>query len=159
MIIAYSIFSSVELCVIAIAVAAAFVGFLLRPPRHGPSCSYAYPLFITPSDEQDISDESELEACAEADGSVTISRHNVPLPAGAVGHATVEVAGDKVTIVEKYTRLPRGIPREPHDVAVRLKCLKPKRYHIRYETPARGLWGLITIVNTPGCEAGTKLGY
>lgn len=158
MVLAFSIFSPVELSVIAITVAAVLVGFFLKPSRHTKAWSYIYPLEIEPGDDRE-GDGTTLEIEAVDDGSLLLRRRGVHLPTGATGHVTVDIVGDKVKVVEKYSKLSAQLPGAPQQVTVRLRCLKPRRYHLRYEATSSGLWGLATVVNGERFTATAQLRY
>lgn len=140
------IFTSVEFYTIAVTVAILIVGFIFNPSRHSPAMTYLYAASIEPSAGGDA-DGRRLEIESLDDFTLLLRRRGAPLPEGASAFANVELVDDKVTVTEKLSASNPMATLACYDVTVRIDCLKATRYHLRYEVPAAGLWGVCVVVN------------
>ena len=48
-------------------------------------------------------------------------------------------------------------PLAGYDISVRIDCIKAARYHLRYEVPDSGLWGVDVILNRDRFNTTTRL--
>lgn len=153
------LFSSVEFYVIAITVAILIIGFIFKPSTRGRAHSYTYAADIMPADQCDGCHGHSVLVEAAEDGTVLLTRKGAELPDDAQGYFAIEVVGDSVSVTEKLSSSSTNGLTTTCDVAVRLSCLKPLKFHLRYEAPAAGLWGVGTIVNSVGFSSEIKLQY
>lgn len=142
-----SILTSVEFCTILIVLAAAIIGFIIKPKEKSAALTYIFSANIDPADASSDTSPDIVEIESLPDGTMIMRRHNVMLPDGASCHITADIIGDKLRITEKHTMFSTPIAESPHDVSVRIDCLKAKRYHLRYEIHDSGLWGVAQITN------------
>lgn len=154
-----SIFTSVEFCTISIVIAAAIIGYIIKPKEQSAAFTYIFSANIDPADTASDADPNNVEIESLPDGTMIMRRRNVMLPDGASCHITADIIGDKLKITEKYTMFSAPIAESPHDVSVRIDCLKAKRYHLRYEIPDSGLWGVAQITNHDNFTAALALQY
>lgn len=146
MMILLDIFTSVEFYTIAITVAILIVGFIFNPSRRSPAMTYLYSATIEPSAEADA-DGRLLEIESLDDFTLLLRRRCAVLPEGASAFANVELVDDNITVTEKLSASSSTAPLACYDVSVRIDCLKATRYHLRYEVPGAGLWGVCVVVN------------
>lgn len=142
-----SIFTSVEFYTIAVTAAILIVGFIFNPSRQSPALTYIYAATIEPAKHPEATDGSGLTIESLDDGTLLVVRRGVQLPEGSTAHVDADLIDDKLTLTEKHHPAAGDAPMAPHDISVRVDCLKAKRYHLRYEVPDSGLWGVATIVN------------
>lgn len=153
------IFTSIEFYTIAITVAILLVGFIFKPAEHAPAQTYIYAANIEQANPLDNQDEKyvEIESCDN--GTVIIRRKNVELPAESIAHITVDIVDDKLTIVEKHTKNTANSITGLYDLTMKVGCLKSRKYHLRYEIPDSGLWGLTTLTNRNNNKTTLELQY
>ena len=153
------IFSSVEFCTIAIVVAAAIIGFLIKPKEQSPAFTYIFSADIDSANPTNSESCNFVKIISLADGTMLMRRHNVMLPDGASCHITADIVGDKLRITEKHSFFSAPLAESPHDISVKIDCLKTKRYHLRYDIPDAGLWGVAQITNLDGFSTTMALQY
>ena len=151
MLLASSIFQSVEFYVIAVVVAAAIVALLGRRPSQGPARRFVYDGVTTLEGSDDREPSIEL-SCGE-DGSVTLRRHGLRgvRQDGQVA-IEIEVVGFDVRITEHIS--PGRWP-EPVDTATfNLPFMGREHYFISYTSPLSDnqeeLFCSLTLHNRPG---------
>ena len=151
-----NIFTSVEFYTIAVTVAILIVGFIFNPSRRSPAMTYIFAASVVESTD-DNADGKVLEIETLDDFTLLVRRRGSPLPEGSTAYINADIVDDKLTLTEKHTVVNHMAPLAGYDISVRIDCIKAARYHLRYEVPDSGLWGVDVIVNRDGFSTTTCL--
>lgn len=151
-----NIFTSVEFYTIAVTVAILIVGFIFNPSRRSPAMTYIFAASVVESID-DNADGKVLEIESLDDFTLLVRRRGAPLPEGSTAYINADIVDDKLTLTEKHTVVNHLAPLAGYDISVRIDCIKAARYHLRYEVPDSGLWGVDVIVNRDGFSTTTCL--
>lgn len=154
MLLASSVFQSLEFYVIAVVVAAAIVALLGRRPSMGPARRYVFDGATTLEDSA-VSQPSIELVCLD-DGSVALRRHGLRgVRQDGQVVIEVEVAGFDVRITERITL--GHWPGAVDTAEFRLPFMGRERYFISYTSPLSDsqeeLFGSLTLLNRPGNRA------
>ncbi|MGN1245462.1 MAG: hypothetical protein ACI4UN_02405 [Muribaculaceae bacterium] len=151
-----NIFTSVEFYTIAVTVAILIVGFIFNPSRRSPAMTYIYAASVDFSNDI-AADGKSIEIESLDDFTLLIRRRGAPLPEGSTAYVNADIVDDKLTLTEKHTINNPTAPLSCYDISVRIDCIKATRYHLRYEVPDSGLWGVDVIVNRDNFTTTTRL--
>lgn len=146
---------SVEFYVIAFVVAMALVTLLVGQRTRGEATTNIDTLDLTPS----LADEAGLLAITSDSGdTVAITRTGLPIFEGDTVVLVSTIIDDKWHIEEKRATKGRG-PHVIMDGTAQLTFLKPRRYHVRYDSEITGQWVTLTYTHRPGSTTHTRLKY
>ena len=151
-----NIFTSVEFYTIAVTVAILIVGFIFNPSRRSPAMTYIYAASVDFTTDAHA-DGKMLEIESLDDFTLLVRRRGAPLPEGSTAYINADIVDDKLTLTEKHTVNNPMAPLAGYDISVHIDCIKAARYHLRYEVPDSGLWGVDMIVNRDRFSTTTRL--
>lgn len=147
-----SFFTSVEFYVIATVVAAAVLGFCVKPSGKGPVRQHLLPGFL----RQGPGKQPGLDIRCREDGSVEILRTGLDgFTDASAASIAVNLSGFDVTITERLTPADCGEPR--NEALFTLDFLAPEHYHIRYDNPDTNLFCAFTLHVRPGITTRKEL--
>ena len=134
-------FTSVEFFTLAFVVAMAVVAMMIGRRDRGTPSTHIVQLATMPDD-----DESEDALCLERleNGRVRIRRTGLALVPDETVNLVFTIRDDQCTIVEKKGIKKRGTVGEPVAGEVTVKCLRPIKYSMRYESQVMSTWAAFT---------------
>ena len=132
-------FTSAEFYTLAFVVAMALIALLMGRTEKSPPSTHIMQLGTVP-DDGDKDDVLTIQAIG--DGRVTLSRTGIMLAPDETVNLVFTLRGDECSIVEKKGVKRRGAMGEPVSGCVIVKCLKPMKYRIRYESQLTSAWAL-----------------
>lgn len=155
MILAEAFYNTIEFYVMAAVVAAAVVGFCVKPAASGPVMTHLLAGDVGAEEDPGCAPAVEFE-CRD-DGSVVLRRRGVTGigPDGYVSLA-VTVKGFDVTVEERLTPGASGHD-QPVEARFVLDFMGAERYHLRYESDSEGLFAVLTLANRPGVRITREL--
>ena len=134
--------TSPEFYTIAFVVAMALVALLMgRTEKKSPS-TYIVQLLTAP-DEEEREDAVRVEVLD--DGKVHIERTGFTLGLDETVNLVFTIRDDECTIVEKKGRKRRGAMGDPIKGEVSVKCFRPIKYHVRYESQLTSTWASFVL--------------
>lgn len=153
-------FSSVEFYILAITGALLLVGAVFNPPASDRAYAYIYEGAVD-SCAQALAETGKAMLTVEAlpDGNVVFRNTGVMLPPGSSVNITVEVQGDKLLCVEKAIMPADSTAATSCEVVWEAKCLKRRRYHLRYECEYADTWCTLTFINDENFSVTRELKY
>ena len=134
-------FTSVEFFTLAFVVAMAVVAMMIGRRERGTPSTHIVQMITSPGD-----DESEDAVCLERleNGRVRIRRTGLTLVPDETVNLVFTIRDDQCTIVEKKGIKKRGVVGEPVAGEVTVKCLRPIKYSMRYESQVMSTWAAFT---------------
>lgn len=129
--------NSPEFYTIAFVVAMALVALLMGRREKGPSSTYIVQLATSP-DEDGSEDVVSLRHVGG--GRVVIERRGFTLAPEETVNLVITINGDQCEILEKKGIKRRGAEGLPAKGEVTVKCLRPMKYRIRYESQLTSTW-------------------
>lgn len=136
-------FTSPEFYTIAFVVAMALVALLMGKVEKKPASTHIVQLGTVPDENEDCEDAVTLEL-AEG-GRVRIGRTGLSIGAEETVNLVFTIRDGECTIVEKKGVKRRGSRVEPVKGMVEVKCLRPIKYKMRYESQITSAWASFTI--------------
>ena len=149
--------NSPEFDTLAFVVAMALVALLMGQRDKGPASTHIVQLLTTPVDEE--TEDDTLRMACVGGGRVLFSRQGLMLGADETVNLVFTIRGDECTILEKKGVKRRGVIGVPCKGEVTVKCLRPIKYHIRYESQVTSRWASFTFDAASTSEKQVSLGY
>ncbi len=134
--------NSPEFYTIAFVVAIALVALLIGHREKGPSSTYIMQMPTVP-DEND-SAEDTLRLTHMGGGRVLVERKGLTLGPEETVNLVFTINDDQCEIIEKKGIKRRGMTGIPVKGEVSVKCLRPIKYRIRFESQLTSTWASFT---------------
>lgn len=134
--------TSPEFYTIAFVIAMALVALLMGRTEKKPPSTYIVQLLTAP-DEEEREDAVRVEVLD--DGKVHIERTGFTLGLDETVNLVFTIRDDECTIVEKKGRKRRGAMGDPMKGEVSVKCFRPIKYHVRYESQLTSTWASFVL--------------
>lgn len=129
--------TSPEFYTIAFVVAMALIALLMGRTEKKPASTYIVQLLTAP-DEEEREDAVRVEVLD--DGKVRIERTGFTLGEDETVNLVFTIRDGECIIVEKKGRKRRGVIGDPMKGEVTVKCFRPIKYHVRYESQLTSTW-------------------
>ena len=149
--------NSPEFYTIAFVVAMALIALLMGRREKGPASTHIVQLAIMPANDE--ADEDTLSLQRTSGGRVLISRYGLMLAEEETVNLVFTICDEECTIVEKKGVKRRGADLVPVKGEVSVKCLRPIKYRIRYESQVTSRWATFTFDASSTDEKQVTLGY
>ena len=149
--------NSPEFYTLAFVVAMALVALLMGHREKGPASTHIVQLSTTPAEEE--ADDDTLRMSRVDGGRVLISREGLMLGDEETINLVFTIRDDECTILEKKGIKRRGVIGVPCKGEVTVKCLRPMKYHIRYESQVTSRWATFTYDASSPDEKQVTLNY
>lgn len=149
--------NSPEFYTLAFVVAMALVALLMGHREKGPASTHIVQLSTTPAEEE--ADDDTLRMSRVDGGRVLISREGLMLGGEETINLVFTIRDDECTILEKKGIKRRGVIGVPCKGEVMVKCLRPMKYHIRYESQVTSRWATFTYDASSPDEKQVTLNY
>lgn len=135
--------NSPEFYTIAFVVAMALVALLMGRTEKKPPSTYIFQLVTSPDD----SDDSDDTVCLEPldGGKVKITRSGISLQPEETVNLVFTIRDDECLIIEKKGIRRRGSQGCPVTGEVTVKCFRPLKYRVRYESQITSAWARFTL--------------
>lgn len=134
--------TSPEFYTIAFVVAMALVALLMGRTEKKPPSTYIVQLLTAP-DQEECEDAVRVEVLD--DGKVLIERTGFTLGLDETVNLVFTIRDGECTIVEKKGRKRRGSIGDPMKGVVTVKCFRPIKYHVRYESQLTSTWASFAL--------------
>jgi hypothetical protein len=134
--------TSPEFYTIAFVVAMGLVALLMGRTEKKPPSTYIVQLLTTP-DQDESEDAVRVEVLK--DGKVRIDRTGFTLGDDETVNLVITIRDGECSIVEKKGKKRRGTIGESMRGEVTVKCFRPIKYHIRYESQLTSTWASFTL--------------
>lgn len=148
--------TSVEFYTLAFVVAMALVALLIGKRDKGTPSTHIVQLLTTP-DSEDSEDMLLLER--EPGGRVRLCRTGLYLGPEETVNLVFTISDDHCSIVEKKGIKRRGSIGEPVSGEVTVKCLRPIKYHMRFDSQVTSTWATFTYDATSEQAKEVKLSF
>ena len=148
--------NSPEFYTLAFVVAMALVALLMGHRDKGPASTHIVQLVTTPADEETEEDTLTMQPVA---GRVRICREGLMLGDEETVNLVFTIRGDECSIVEKKGVKRRGVIGVPVKGEVSVKCLRPVKYRVRYESQVTSRWASFTFDAASAGPKQVTLGY
>lgn len=135
--------NSPEFYTLAFVVAMALVALLMGHRDKGPASTYIVQLQTSPVAEE--ADEDVLLLQRMDGGRVLISREGLTLGSEETVNLVFTIRGDECHILEKKGVKRRGAAFLPVKGEMAVKCLRPIKYRVRYESQVTSRWATFTF--------------
>jgi len=132
-------FTSVEFYTLAFVVAMALIALLMGRTEKGTPSTHIVQLGTVPDDG---ATDDVLTMQAMGNGRVAISRTGIMLLPEETVNLVFTMRGSECTILEKKGVKRRGTPGVPVSGHVMVKCMRPIKYRIRYESQLTSAWAM-----------------
>lgn len=149
--------NSPEFYTLAFVVAMALVALLMGRREKGPASTHIVQLATTPVDDEP--DEDTLRMTRVDGGRVLIRREGLLLGDEETINLVFTIRDDECSIVEKKGVKRRGTVGSPVQGEVKVKCLRPMKYRIRYESQVTSRWATFTYDASSPDEKQVTLDY
>ena len=149
--------NSPEFYTLAFVVAMALVALLMGHREKGPASTHIVQLSATPAEEE--ADDDTLRMSRVDGGRVLISREGLMLGDEETINLVFTIRDDECTIFEKKGIKRRGVIGVPCKGEVTVKCLRPMKYHIHYESQVTSRWATFTYDASSPDEKQITLNY
>lgn len=134
--------TSPEFYTIAFVIAMALVALLMGRTEKKPPSTYIVQLLTAPEEEER---EDAVRVEVLDDGKVHIERTGFTLGLDETVNLVFTIRDDECTIVEKKGRKRRGAMGDPMKGEVSVKCFRPIKYHVRYESQLTSTWASFVL--------------
>ena len=134
--------TSPEFYTIAFVVAMALVALLMGRTEKKPPSTYIMQLLTAP-DEEEREDAVRVEVLD--DGKVHIERTGFTLGLDETVNLVFTIRDDECTVVEKKGRKRRGAMGDNMKGEVSVKCFRPMKYRVRYESQLTSTWATFSF--------------
>lgn len=135
--------NSPEFYTIAFVVAMALVALLMGRSDKKPPSTYIFQLVTTPDETADSDDTVRLEPLDG--GKVKISRSGITLQTDETVNLVFTIRDDECLILEKKGVRRRGAQGFPVTGEVTVKCFRPIKYRVKYESQLTSSWARFTF--------------
>ena len=149
--------NSPEFYTLAFVVAMALVALLMGHRDKGPASTHIVQLLTTPAERE--ADDDTLLMKNVGGGRILISREGLMLGEDETVNLVFTIRDDECTILEKKGVKCRGTVGVPVKGEVKVKCLRPIKYHIRFESQVTSRWASFTLDAASTSEKQVTLGY
>lgn len=149
--------NSPEFYTLAFVVAMALVALLMGHRDKGPASTHIVQLLTTPAERE--ADDDTLRMKNVGGGRILISREGLMLGEDETVNLVFTIRDDECTILEKKGVKRRGTVGVPVKGEVKVKCLRPIKYHIRFESQVTSRWASFTLDPASTSEKQVTLGY
>ena len=152
--------NSPEFYTLAFVVAMALVALLMGTRDKGQASTHIVQLITSPveADDEPV-DDDELLMRHEGNGKVLICRQGMTLGAEETINLVITIRDDECNILEKKGVKRRGMVGEPVKGQVTVKCLRPIKYRVRYESQVTSRWASFTYDAASSQEKRVSLNY
>lgn len=149
--------NSPEFYTLAFVVAMALVALLMGHRDKGPASTHIVQLLTTPAERE--ADDDTLLMKNVGGGRILISREGLMLGEDETVNLVFTIRDDECTILEKKGVKRRGTVGVPVKGEVKVKCLRPIKYHIRFESQVTSGWASFTLDAASTSEKQVTLDY
>ena len=152
--------NSPEFYTLAFVVAMALVAMLMGNRDKGQASTHIFQLITSPVEGDDEStDDDTLLMRNEGNGKVLIYRQGMTLGAEETINLVFTIRDDECNILEKKGVKRRGVAGTPVQGQVTVKCLRPIKYRVRYESQVTSRWASFTYDAASSQEKQVSLNY
>ena len=152
--------NSPEFYTLAFVVAMALVAMLMGTRDKGQASTHIFQLMTSPVEGDDESaDDDKLLMRNEGNGKVLIHRQGMTLGDEETINLVFTIRDDECNILEKKGVKRRGVVGVPVQGQVTVKCLRPIKYHVRYESQVTSRWASFTFDAASTQEKQVSLNY
>ena len=152
--------NSPEFYTLAFVVAMALVAMLMGTRDNGQASTHIFQLMTSPVEGDDESaDDDKLQMRNEGNGKVLIHRQGMTLGDEETINLVFTIRDDECNILEKKGVKRRGAVGTPVQGQVTVKCLRPIKYRVRYESQVTSRWASFTFDAASSQEKQVSLNY
>lgn len=152
--------NSPEFYTLAFVVAMALVAMLMGTRDKGQASTHIFQLVTSPVEGDDESiDDDKLLMRNEGNGKVLIYRQGMTLGDEETINLVFTIRDDECNILEKKGVKRRGAVGTPVQGQVTVKCLRPIKYRVRYESQVTSRWASFTFDAASSQEKQVSLNY
>ena len=152
--------NSPEFYTLAFVVAMALVAMLMGTRDKGQASTHIFQLVTSPIEGDDESiDDDKLQMRNEGNGKVLIHRQGMTLGDEETINLVFTIRDDECNILEKKGVKRRGVVGVPVQGQVTVKCLRPIKYRVRYESQVTSRWASFTFDAASTQEKQVSLNY
>ena len=152
--------NSPEFYTLAFVVAMALVAMLMGTRDKGQASTHIFQMVTSPVEGDDESiDDDKLLMRNEGNGKVLIHRQGMTLGDEETINLVFTIRDDECNILEKKGVKRRGVVGVPVQGQVTVKCLRPIKYHVRYESQVTSRWASFTFDAASSQEKQVSLNY
>ena len=152
--------NSPEFYTLAFVVAMALVAMLMGTRDKGQASTHIFQLVTSPVEGDDESiDDDKLQLRNEGNGKVLIHRQGMTLGDEETINLVFTIRDDECNILEKKGVKRRGVVGTPVQGQVTVKCLRPIKYRVRYESQVTSRWASFTFDAASTQEKQVSLNY
>ena len=152
--------NSPEFYTLAFVVAMALVAMLMGTRDKGQASTHIFQLMTSPVEGDDESaDDDKLQMRNEGNGKVLIHRQGMTLGDEETINLVFTIRDDECNILEKKGVKRRGVVGTPVQGQVTVKCLRPIKYRVRYESQVTSRWASFTFDAASTQEKQVSLNY
>ena len=151
--------NSPEFYTLAFVVAMALVAMLMGTRDKGQASTHIFQLMTSPLEDDESSDDDKLLMRNEGNGKVLIHRQGMTLGDEETINLVFTIRDDDCNILEKKGVKRRGVVGVPVQGQVTVKCLRPIKYHVRYESQVTSRWASFTFDAASSQEKQVLLNY
>ena len=152
--------NSPEFYTLAFVVAMALVAMLMGTRDKGQASTHIFQMVTSPVEGDDESiDDDKLQMRNEGNGKVLIYRQGMTLGDEETINLVFTIRDDECNILEKKGVKRRGVVGTPVQGQVTVKCLRPIKYRVRYESQVTSRWASFTFDAASTQEKQVSLNY
>jgi hypothetical protein len=152
--------NSPEFYTLAFVVAMALVAMLMGTRDKGQASTHIFQLVTSAIEGDDESaDDDKLLMRNEGNGKVLICRQGMTLGDEETINLVFTIRDDECNILEKKGVKRRGVVGVPVQGQVTVKCLRPIKYRVRYESQVTSRWASFTFDVASSQEKQVPLNY
>lgn len=152
--------NSPEFYTLAFVVAMALVAMLMGTRDKGQASTHIFQLVTMPIEgDDDSSEDDKLLMRNEGNGKVLICRQGMTLGDEETINLVFTIRDDECNILEKKGVKRRGAVGTPVQGQVTVKCLRPIKYRVRYESQVTSRWASFTFDAASSQEKQVSLNY
>lgn len=151
--------NSPEFYTLAFVVAMALVAMLMGTRDKGQASTHIFQLMTSPVEDDEPADDDKLLMRNEGNGKVLIYRQGMTLGDEETINLVFTIRDDECNILEKKGVKRRGVVGVPVQGQVTVKCLRPIKYHVRYESQVTSRWASFTFDAASSQEKQVLLNY
>lgn len=152
--------NSPEFYTLAFVVAMALVAMLMGTRDKGQASTHIFQMVTSPVEGDDESiDDDKLQMRNEGNGKVLIHRQGMTLGDEETINLVFTIRDDECNILEKKGVKRRGVVGTPVQGQVTVKCLRPIKYRVRYESQVTSRWASFTFDAASTQEKQVSLNY
>lgn len=151
--------NSPEFYTLAFVVAMALVAMLMGTRDKGQASTHIFQLMTSLLEDDESSDDDKLLMRNEGNGKVFIYRQGMTLGDEETINLAFTIRDDECNILEKKGVKRRGVVGTPVQGQVTVKCLRPIKYRVRYESQVTSRWASFTFDAASSQEKEVSLNY